>query len=219
MRTPATDKPLRRTPAQWLRRHRRLVIAALLFIAVAASLRALAPDTGPTVRVLAPVHDLPAGHVIAKEDVTTVQLAGTTDRKATSGSAVIGRRLAVPWPAGTPLHSKAMAGGDAARHLPAGQVAVGLQPGPGVPVAFIRPGDEVDVIVTTGESEQEQRSSTVAHAATVLSVSGLGDAGSNAWSGDDGSDDPVIVVAVPRADAATLSSAPRRGPISLVVSG
>jgi hypothetical protein len=52
----------------------------------------------------------------------------------------------------------------------------------------------------------------------VLSVSGPGDAEANAWSGDDG-DDPVIVVAVPRADAAGLSAAPRRGPISLVVSG
>jgi Flp pilus assembly protein CpaB len=218
MRTSPADKPLRRTPAQWLHKHRRLLVAALVMVAVAASLRAMAPDTGPTTRTLAPVRDLPAGHVLTQEDVTTVQVSGHVAKGRVKESTVVGSRLAVPWPAGLPLHGKAMAGGDAARHLPAGQVAVGLQPGPGVPVGFIRPGDEVDVIVTTGQGEQEQRSVTVARAASVLSVSGLGDAEANAWSGDDG-DDPVIVVAVPRADAAGLSAAPRRGPISLVVSG
>ncbi len=190
-----------------------------MFVAVAAGLRALAPDAGPTYAAQAPVRDLPAGHVLTGADLTTVRISGDSDLEPADATALVGKTLSLPWPRGIPIHLQALSGADPARHLPAGQVAVGLQPGRGTPVGFIRAGDQVDVIVTQGDSAKEQRNVTVARAARVLSVSGADGTEQPSWASGGTAEDPVIVVAVPRADAATLSSAPRRGPISLVVSG
>ncbi|MGO1318986.1 MAG: RcpC/CpaB family pilus assembly protein [Galactobacter sp.] len=215
---PSAQKPLRRSPTQFVSRYRRPIIAALVLVAVAAGLRAVAPETGTTYEVQAPVRDLPAGHVLTLADLTTVTISGDPNLGSADASALVGRTLSLPWPRGLPVHDQALSGADTARHLPAGQVAVGLQPGRATPVGFIRPGDQVDVIVTQGESAQDQRNITVARAARVLSVSGS-DTAETGWAAGGKADEPVIVVAVPRADAAELSSAPRRGPISLVVSG
>lgn len=216
--SPAVLPRVRRTPGQWWQRHRRWLLAGLVFVSVLAGLRALAPDGGATHEVLAPVRALPAGHTITKADLATVRLSGASDVAEADERQLVGQVLVLAWPAGVPLHRTAFTHADVTRDLAKGQVAVGLQPGRDSPIGFIRPGDLVDVIVSA-----EGRSSgaeTVADSVRVLAVSaGTGeDRSQDGWlSGDDQED--VIVVSVPRSLAAEVSSAPRRGALSLVVSG
>lgn len=209
----------RRSLGEWWRLRRRWIVAAAVFAAVFAGLRAVAPDGGDAATVIAPAADLPLGHVITEQDLTTVRLTGRARADPDLAQDAVGRVLAVAWPAGVPLHRRALAGSDLTRGLPRGTVAVGLSLGQGSPTGFLRTGDAVDVVVTADDEDGTARPSTVATGAKVLWVSGREEEGG--WLGGSGGDDDAaaIVVAVPRASAPEVSSAPQRGIISLVVTG
>ena len=194
-------------------------MAGLVLVAVFAGLRAVAPEGGTSVEVAAPAHDLPVGHVITAADLTTVRLSGPAVADPQLATDVQGRVLAVPWPAGVPLHRSALAGSELTRGLPEGTVAVGVPLGRGSPTAFLAAGDKVDVVVTADDEAGTARPGTVVSGATVLWVSGQGGEGGWLGSGSGQEDTVSIVVAVPRASAAEVSSAPQRGAISLVVTG
>lgn len=132
---------------------------------------------------------------------------------------MLGRSLAVPWPAGVPLHRSALAGSGLTKGLPPGQVAVGLALGKGNLAGFVRPGDLVDVIVTDASEEKSAPSRTVASGARVLWAGGAEEAGGWLGSAQQSGQGMVVVVAVPRSTAGSVSGAPQRGAVSLVVTG
>lgn len=194
-------------------------MAALACVAVFAGLRAVAPADAGSRLVSAPRADLSAGHVLSAEDLIQVRLSGPSAPEQGQEQALVGRTLAIPWPAGVPLHSSALAGSGLTKGLPAGQVAVGLALGKSNPAGFIRPGDRVDVLVTDASEDKDAPSQTLATGARVLWAGGAEEAvgwlGSSAQSGQG----VVVVLAVPRSAAGAVSGAPQRGAVSLVVTG
>jgi|GEM_PF-355344 len=236
-RPAATTAPRPRlTPGEVWARHRRWIAALALGLAVFAGLRAVAPEDAGLVDVWAPTHDLAAGHVLVAGDLAPVRLgaAGAADAKEAPGDAdgagspphpvgpeAVGRVVAVPWPAGVPLHSGALAGSELLRGLPSGEVAVPLSWEDGAAARLVHTGDLVDVVVSAPGDGDEPRSSVVVTDARVVWCQSAASEGGDGWldSSRDAPGGATVVLAVPRARAAGLSSAPQRGAVSLVVTG
>lgn len=213
-------RAIRRSPGEWWRRRRRWCIAALVFLAVFSTLRALAPADADHALVLAARSDLPAGHVLGEDDLVEVRLGGRHAPEHLPRSSLLGRSLAVPWPAGLPLHSRALAGSDLSGHLPPGRVAVGLSLGREQSASFLRAGDVVDVIVTDASEEVGRPSRVVATDARVLWLGAASDQSSGWLSpGSNGTQPGLVVLSVPRSAAGAVAGAPQRGAVSLVVTG
>ncbi|WP_158595320.1 RcpC/CpaB family pilus assembly protein [Galactobacter caseinivorans] len=215
----ATLRRPRRSPAEWWRRRRRWLIAGLVFVAVFAGLRAVAPADAGARLVSAPRADLSAGHVLSAEDLIQVRLSGPSSPEEGHERELVGRTLAVPWPAGVPLHRSALAGSGLTKGLEPGRVAVGLALGKGNPAGFVRPGDVVEVIVTDASEERSAPSRSVVSGARVLWAGGAEQAGGWLGSSAQSGQGVVVVVSVPRSAAAAVSGAPQRGAVSLVVTG
>ncbi|WP_083841808.1 SAF domain-containing protein [Mobilicoccus pelagius] len=133
--------PRRRLP---VRRLRLLAAATCAFLATWLVVGLLLPEPPPHT-VLTPVDDLPAGHVLAPADVTTVRVADQVRPAGalTDAAAVNGRRLARPVSAreiltgGALAHTSTLSPTERAVHVPVAD--------PGA-LLTLRPGDHVDLV-------------------------------------------------------------------------
>ncbi|TWP38629.1 SAF domain-containing protein [Leekyejoonella antrihumi] len=133
--------------ARWRRsRARRVLAAGVAAGAVLVGWNALAPRASATRSITVAIHDLPAGHVLTRADLTTaqwpesVQLPGAITARAAAGQA-----LTAPVGHGEPVTRSRV---RAARTWPgasAGQVLVGVPVSNPTVAAVTRPGDHVDV--------------------------------------------------------------------------
>ncbi len=144
---PARGLRWQRSWLRWRRRvgvHRRLVVAALVALAVVTGLRALAPQPAPTVEVLVADGDLPAGRVVTRSDVTTARWAPDTVPAGAIPDPV-GRILASPLRRGEPITDARVRGPGLLVGQPDGTRATLVRLG--APIAgLVRPGDRVDLI-------------------------------------------------------------------------
>lgn len=149
---------------------------ALVILALILDLGVLAASSKRS-SVLLATRTLPAGTVLTASDVRTGQLAGEAQvlaalvpgREATQ---VVGQRLASAIPAGTPLPSGALTGGQASS--PAFVLSVPMFDAIG---AKLQPGDRVTVLATFGAGSGQASTRPVARDLQVLSV---GEAPANA---------------------------------------
>ncbi|MFC4782967.1 RcpC/CpaB family pilus assembly protein [Nocardioides sp. MAHUQ-72] len=125
-------------------RRRRLLAAALTAVAVATGLHATAAPPPPALSVRVAARDLPAGSVLAADDLAEADLspdaapAGLVDHPE-------GRVLAAPLRAGEPVTDVRLVGPALAAAHP-GRVAMPVRlPDAGM-AGLLRPGDRVDLV-------------------------------------------------------------------------
>lgn len=145
-RRTAASAPVRSRRARWRRQVLRRTAAFLALVAALALTAArMAPDTMTT--VIAVEHTLPAGHLLAAEDLSTVEVpAGLATTSPTTAAEVIGRRLAGPIDAGEPLSRSRLTPLDQA-HLPPGTAPVHVLAADPAALDLLHPGALVDVYV------------------------------------------------------------------------
>jgi pilus assembly protein CpaB len=189
-------------------RHRALLAAGLAAASVASGLSAVVPSAPETVPVLTAAHDLPAGAVLAPEDLRAAALPAdlVPQGALTDVAAVAGRLVAGPVRRGEPLTDVRLLG---AGLLPRGsQVAAPVRLAEPATGALVQAGDTVDVL--SASPEGGTAADVVATDLSVLSVPDLSDAAGEG---------ALVVVAASRSAAARLAAAAVTGRLSLVVHG
>ena len=141
--------------SRWLRElrravswHRRLLAAALVGAAVAATLTALAPEPPPSVAVLAAAHDLAGGAPLAAADLAEVLLPpeAVPSGALPVGQPVEGRVLAGPVRRGEALTDLRLLGPSLLERYGAGVVAAPVRIADPATARLLRPGDLIDVL-------------------------------------------------------------------------
>jgi hypothetical protein len=172
-------------------------------------------------QVLMLTRDVPAGHVLAAEDLrsVSVSLGGEVDAvDAGRSAAVVGQPVALPLTAGSLLAAKQL---GESRVPPTGQAVVGIAAKPGQYPPGLRTGDRVSVLSTTdtaasvaaGGSGQANASGGAldAEGARVDGLVVAVAAGEAATAG------VVVSVQVADADADAVARAAAEGRVALVV--
>ena len=176
-----------------IRKRRRIVIAALVFVAVWIALTSLRA-TPETVTVLTASRDLPAGTILAEGDVVSTAIS----RDSLSGAEVddpqkaVGRTLLTPMRAHETMTTTRLLD---ARDVPTGYVLLAVRLD-AQQVRFIRSGDRVDLI---GVAQGQGR--VLASAVRVVIATS-------------GSADSALLVEVPENSAPALAAAATDGTLS-----
>lgn len=154
-----------------------------------------------TVPIAVAARSLPAGHVLARADVTVARWPARLRPAGTrAGPAdLVGERLAGPIGRGEPLTLARVVGKDLTAGLASGTVAVPLPLADGTVAQLLHPGDYVDVL--TSPDAPARAVSTVARHVLVLAVLADPD-GTDALTGARVID---LVVAMDRAGAARIA--------------
>ncbi|MFC7496430.1 MULTISPECIES: SAF domain-containing protein [unclassified Nocardioides] len=156
---------VRRTLRRTLLARRRLLAAVLTGVAVAAGLHATAAEPPTRVAVLVAARDLPAGTVLARDDVRRAEFAPGSVPDGVADSPA-GRTLAAPLRAGEPVTDVRLVGPALTDGYP-GLVAVPVRlPDAGM-AGLLRVGDRVDLV---SADPQGGSAEVVADAVPVLAL-------------------------------------------------
>jgi Flp pilus assembly protein CpaB len=195
-------------------RYRRLLAALCAGGAVLAGLQAVAPPPPATVSVLVAARDLPAGTVLADDDlVTTAFRPGSAPDSVAGRGRAVGRTLAAPLRRGEPVTDVRLVAPSLLAGYP-GLVAVPVRiPDPGT-VGLLRVGDRVDLLVTeTDGSAAEQLAADVPVLALPRDDGDGGPAGGGLVSGR------LVVLGTAPGLAGPVSAAAVRGCLGIALSG
>lgn len=209
-----------------MRRHRRGLAFLLGCTGVLLALSALRQPE-PYWLALVAARDLPSGHELTPDDL--IQVPVTTAAKprsaSTDQSAVVGQRLAEPMDAGEVLVDRRFVGQGVLADAPSGHVAITVRVDELAEVAFLRPGDRVDVLAATRVAEvsgESQAARVVASDVPVLDVpdtetapgSGLLQAPVNIGGSPES---PSLLLAVPAETAEAIAGAAVNSRLSVVL--
>lgn len=213
------------TSGRTLRKSRRLdwraVVGPVLALMATGGLLLFWNSSGNTQPVLVARRDLPAGATLDATSVTTarVQLTDTLYAVALSASQaqnVIGKKLAEPVHAGQVLVRPQIATRDL---LGPGQRAMSVRLDKDSSTGGqLRPGDRVEILLTTNAGEPDAATSVVVSGITVYDVM-YEDAGrSIAREGDDEGGDPsALTLIVTPEQALALTSAKHNGQLDVLL--
>ncbi|MFE7407985.1 SAF domain-containing protein [Isoptericola sp. NPDC057559] len=226
--TPAGRRTLRRLRAA-LWRSRFVLAAACCGFAATAVVQAVRPAPPPSVDVVVPVRELPAGEPVAAADLTTVPVAAALapDGAVTAPADLVGRAPATPLPAGLPLRVELLPGGGVVAQAPTGTVVVPVRLD-ATAADWLRPGDRVDLVRASepdggpGGDPEDDTSPYLARRALVLprpAAEVATDAGGGLLGGPTGATDgiDVTLVAVSEDEAPGLSAASGGGTVGAVL--
>lgn len=202
---PRVAPPLRRRLRALLWRGRFVVAGGCLGLAAVVVVAAVRPAPPVGVDVLVAARDLPAGLTVSAGDVRVVTLPGPVAvagavATAGAGAALVGRRTAVPVPAGLPLVPQVLAGADLAG--PPGTVVAAVRLADDAMVGLLAPGDRVDLLAAPAEGGA---GTTVARGALVLPSAPKADGSGLLGMGAAGTQ-PLLVAVAPD-EAAALAGA------------
>ena len=188
---------------------RRLLAAVAAAFAVVVGLQAAAPPPVATRTVLTAARDLPAGAVVAPDDLTrTAFLPGTVPAGAlTEAGELVGRTTTGPVHAGEALTDVRLVSGSLLEGYP-GRVAVPVRVADPGAVALLRVGDRVEVIAADPQGRSE--AVVVASEAPVVAVPRATEGGALASGG-------LVVLAVTDETARALAAAAVSGYLSLAI--
>jgi Flp pilus assembly protein CpaB len=180
-------------------RRRRLLAVLCAAGAVAAGLQATAPPAAPTDQVLVAARDLPAGAVLADDDLRTVAMDPdlAPDGVLTDVTGATGAILAAPLRAGEAVTDVRLVGPGLTAGAP-GTVALPVRISDAAQVGLLEVGDEVDLLATAPES---RTTTTVAAGVVVLAVPGVDHEAPDAITGR------LIVVGIPSWTVAEVTAA------------
>jgi hypothetical protein len=188
---------------------------AALAVALIVGLGALGywfySQAGAKVPVVVAVHDIHAGHVIARSDLSTVDVAGgVTAVAADHLSTLVGQTAAVEILPNT-LVQQAMVTNSSPLTADQGLVGVATTPGQ-IPSSGLVPGDKVEVLAlpeTNGSSSRSSASPVLVPSATVYDVRTNPSAAGGV----------LLTLVVPTSAAFAVESASNAGLIALVKVG
>ena len=232
---PAFAQPnptLRELPAvvaQSVLRHRRVVAAGCVALAVAIGVDALTPARPAAARVVAAAHDLAAGTVLKPDDVRWVALPVAVEPTGalTAMSDVLGRAIVGPVRSGEPitdvrLDEGGSAGGTATAPLAPpgdGLVAAPVRLADAQAAGLLRVGERVDVLAATpssGATTSAVSATVVADDVRVLAVPASTDGGDASLGAATG-DGALVVLATTPDEARALAQAELTAQLSAVV--
>jgi hypothetical protein len=129
-----------------IRRHYRLIAAALLCAAAGLTVHELTPAPLETVPVVTAAADLAAGTILADSDLVTGRLPASAVPSGSAASAhdLTGKRLATALRAGSPVLDTSIVGPGLLAGSPPGTVAVPVRPADQSTVQLLSPGQRVD---------------------------------------------------------------------------
>jgi pilus assembly protein CpaB len=147
-----------RRPLPRIGRLPRLLLAGtclLLALSSALGARHRPPAPAHTAGVVVAARDLPAGHRLARRDVSVLRwpAALRPNGALAAPAAVVGRRLAGPVAAHEPITAPRMVGADLASGLRPGLVAAPVTLGDPHTVDLVRAGDYVDLLEAAATPE------------------------------------------------------------------
>jgi len=193
--------------------HRRPLAAVLAALAVLAGLRATQPPAPATVQVWIAAHDLPAGRVLAHDDLRRTSYAPGSAPAGVVGdpSAVVGRTLAAPLRRGAPLTDLSVVSRPLTSAYP-GRVATPVRLADGGVVDLLRVGDLVDLVAADPQGRAAAR--TVAFRVTVIAIPRA-----RPSVDDVGMQGRLVLMAVPGAEAADVAAAGLAGYLTVTLTG
>ena len=145
-RPPATEAPLRR------RNRTRIAVGALIMAVSIVGVVAAVSRSTQTIEVLVVARDVPAGVQISADDLTTTELAVTSELRSVPLSeldAIINQTARIPLSAGALLTPSQTSDGPS---VPEGSALVGAVLDAGQFPVMLRPGDEVALIALPAAS-------------------------------------------------------------------
>jgi len=180
-------------------RRRRLLAVLCTVGAVAAGLRATAPPAPPTVDALVAARDLPAGAVLAEDDLMSVALPPDTVPAGvlTDTGDATGAILAAALRAGEPVTDVRLVGPGLA-NAATGTVAVPVRLSDAAQVGLLEVGDEIDLLATDPEARSTE---TVASGVLVLAVPDVEQDAPDAMTGR------LVVLGIPASTVAEVTAA------------
>lgn len=204
-RLAATLRPVRRAVLA----RRRVLAAALTAVAVAAGLHAVAAPPPADVSVLVAARDLPAGAVLAPEDLTSADFAPGTEPAGLAPDAA-GRTLAAPLRAGEPVTDVRLVGPALTDGYP-GLSAVPVRLPDAAMAGLLRVGDRVDLV---SADPQGGGAAVVATDVPVLAIPAAApDAGASGLTGR------LVVVGAPPAQVPAIADASVRTFLTIAFAG
>ena len=191
--------------------HRRILAAGLAAAAVAAALNVVSPPPPETVVVLAAARDLSGGERLSADDVREVQMPPAVAPQGVlrPGDRLLGRVLAAPVRAGSPLTDVQLLSGSLVAGYGPGMVAAPVRIADAGAVSLLRVGDTVDVLAAAPDGSAP--TDVVASGAPVVAVPTVDSDGGPMGSG------ALVVLAVSPAVAARLAQAAVSAQLSLVL--
>jgi pilus assembly protein CpaB len=208
-RRPAVARLRRRRPGV-----RRLLAAGLAAAAASVALRMVAPEPPHGVVVVVAAHDLAAGRQLTAGDLRrSVWAPGTAPGLVVTDPArALGRSLAGPLTAGSPITAAGLLGPGLLAGQEPGRLAVVVpltQPGL---VGLVEAGDHVDVVsAATGTGAATDAVVLAERAASGGGWAGFGDAA------EAGTVTGELVLGVDAAEAGALARAEAAGPLGIAV--
>jgi Flp pilus assembly protein CpaB len=202
-----------RSPLHLARRIAAVLLAACAIVLALRPAPTLPVDPRPAVvGVAVAASDLPAGTVLAREQLTVAQLppAVVPSGTAPEPAPLIGRVLAGSVRAGEPLTDVRLVGAGLIRLLPDGQVAAPVRLADLAVAARVHTGDRVDVLATPRDAA---RADVVAADALVLATDGRPrDASAEPGGG-------LLLLAVDGATAGRLAAAAASSTLTVTLPG
>jgi Flp pilus assembly protein CpaB len=197
-----------------VRRRRRVIAATLTALAVVAGLRVLQPPPPPTVSVVTAAHDLGAGTVLRPADLRRTRVSRSLVPSGTAASiaALVGRTVATPQRAGSPLTDLSVVGPALATRYGSGLLAAPVRIADPAAAGLLRPGDRITVFAATGRTGSD--ADVVVADVPVITVPAAGDPTAGSSVTPTGA---VVVLAVTTGQAAALTGAAARAPLAVAV--
>lgn len=182
--------------------HRRKLAVVAAVAAVLTGIVAAAPPAPPTVAVVRVIAEVPAGFVVAADQVRVQQVAEEALPRGalTETSAVVGRTALSRLPVGQILTPNAVL---STRSVPAGRVIAPLRLHDAAVVALLEPGATVDVLAAGTEMST---AATVARRIRIVAVPHAAET-SGVARDSSGSTGALVLVDVDAATAAALAQA------------
>jgi pilus assembly protein CpaB len=197
---------------------RRLVVAALIGIAVVCGIKAARPAPPRTERLWVAARDLPGGEPLAASDIRIERLpiADLPAGALRPGSSIVGRLLATPMRRDEPLTDVRLLSPSLLRASDRpGDVAVPVRVSDGpATLALVHAGDTVDVIAAADPDSGASAISTVVHDVRVLATPSRDDGSSDSGSGDSAG---LLIVAASNQQATALAQAANGARLSIAV--
>ncbi|MGI8457721.1 MAG: SAF domain-containing protein [Propionibacteriaceae bacterium] len=205
--------PLHQRLVRVLSWHRRKLAAGLAAIAVVAGINAAAPPDPPTVAVLVTARAVPAGRILAADDLSTVRWprGQLPDGAVSDPAQVLGRPAVAAVPRGqtvTDLTTLSL------RQAGPGRSIVALRLADPDLAVLLRPGDVVDVVAA---DDQSGTAAVIARRVRVVTTpSSPAEPGLLGTGGGSGPGGVLCLIEVDQGVTATLAGAAVRRQLSVV---
>ncbi len=187
--------------------YRRVLVGALLVIAVAAALAPTRPVVAASVEVAVATRDLPAGTVVAASDLSMTELAADSPMAMGAvGTEVVGRNTLGPIRSGEMFTESRLLADRAAASGRTRMPVAFADPGQ---ISYLTAGMVVD-LVWTPDGFDAPTPSVVARQVEVLRI------GNGTDPPDPGETEPVLVE-LTEAEAVAVAAAMSRGTLSVLV--